>query len=1088
MKKVFISLITVLIVIGIGCVITYWAFQYEPLASERTLLENAAKSEEPEALRSLAQHLMDFSEEKSDILEAESILKELAESGDNAAIEILALAYFNGEPFGERADLAWELALKAKVESIELLKKVALESHPAYPDNLRADALLRAAEAGIAEAQYLLAMKIGDSEGSENEAYIGWLQEAAIQNYPQALYKYAIHKLGKGEVIEKDSKRFPWLLRAAEAGVLEAEQLVVQTYLSDARIDYTEKDIEKLNERGLQLGLKSAKVNHGKILIINGNTEEGVVFLEDAIRGPEDFAELELLVKIYETEPPAGLLSLRKSQLWMYVARGLLENPKEFFQREHPLSVLQKFEARWLSDQFLHKQGFPISRQINTDLLEIDFLDLSPELSNALHAAVPSHDSIFRIAEDLEALGFPLTFTLPFYQLALESNKPEHVLPYARIVFNFGAFEAARNFILNTHADTLALNKLQLETALELAAKYEARYGPEESKARWEAVALISVAGIDQFREEPLFKDSIYALIKNGKVAHTSTLDRFEEQFLEEVEDSPVDVIYRYADRTYKTERDRGRKGSEVAHRALIMLQEAFEKGATKAIESVIQHHYAIGQSGHPRARELTQVAFEAGLPFGYYYRGFLEIFGRDKMNDPLEIANAIDFIREAAEMGYPRARACFQDLNTEFNPRSESPAYFINNIYQSLSQRDASKLKEILRFERLRFGRFYPGRPLEWVNLMKDIDEAYGWKEMIALYSDPSFPLANDLMVIRAREELAELGDADSQYALGLAYYEGNKVLQDKELALNYLRFAAKQRHPEAQKALASLSAVISEETYDQSDRFITLLRPTQDLTSEVFPVTPYTIDDNLIVRLFDKKGKARKFVSNRVGLDKLEPSVSFLADPHDQFDPSMIRIKSFVHITPYVHGNGFGFYTGLSPRYSLEFIPETDYTDLWVCIVNRSSTKSEQKTLWKRVGRVRSGKNEKLTIKDPLYKNRVTRADVYFFESGREIRSSHRNQPPALFPKSSDNSMPSGTLSAKELGDEYPWSAGGNKFSKGEMGVETNSRGFASRAVFTEPSLNNAAGLKALLGLQGVKFEGDQNPFKESNKADYF
>ncbi len=56
--------------------------------------------------------------------------------------------------------------------------------------------------------------------------------------------------------------------------------------------------------------------------------------------------------------------------------------------------------------------------------------------------------------------------------------------------------------------------------------------------------------------------------------------------------------------------------------------------------------------------------------------------------------------------------------------------------------------------------------------------------------------------------KDLAEQGNVDAQYNLGLMYYKGEGVLQDYKEAEKWFRMAAKQGDPIAQSELASMYA----------------------------------------------------------------------------------------------------------------------------------------------------------------------------------------------------------------------------------------------------------------------------------------
>ena len=491
---------------------------------------------------------------------------------------------------------------------------------------------------------------------------------------------------------------------------------------------------------------------------------------------------------------------------------------------------------------------------------------------------------------------------------------------------------------------------------------------------------------------------------------------------------------------------------------------------------------------GHIQAREIAEKAYTEGHPVGIFYKGFLDLFAHDTPEKSRDLEQAIHDMRVAAEEGFSLGLTFFSDLATNFEAPKSSPRFVVDRAYRSILERDASHLEDIIDLERDLSQAFYPKRVLEWVQLAREIDPFVGWQQSYALYSDPEYPLENPLAVTRALEALANLGDSESQYKLGLRYHRGNTVLKDDLLARSYFHMAASQKHAGASKALKSMSAVEAAQTFDQSDTAIALLRASQDLSSEVFPVSPYVIDAKEIVPLFDKSGKEHRFSSGDRRLEKREQSTAFLADRKGQFAEGRLQIRKFLHITPFVAGEGYGFYTGISPRYLVEIKADRSYDNLWVCVVNRSGYNTDQKTLWHKIGKIRAGRTEEITLRDRNYKDSIEVADVYFFEDGVEVLSNHRHQPPALFLAKGDEYLPTGTLSIAELNEAYPWHPSHTKVSMGTMRTQTNDAGFVTSASFAEQPLNDAAALDALLGLQGVDFDGAGNPFLPGRVTNYY
>ncbi|MGB0371819.1 MAG: tetratricopeptide repeat protein [Opitutales bacterium] len=1069
----------------------YWAFQHGPLASERTLLKNAAKSGSPSDKRAFALYLAnpEYQESPDDLNLAHTLLKELADAGDNTSIEILALAYLTGDPFPEDQALGWELAQSAKMENPELAERVALDDASPLPEATRILALEKAADSGNGEAQYMYARHLKETLGVESKKYLAWLQEAAFSEIPQAMVDYAFHGLPEEQSITSDIGRFNWLMRAAEKGYLEAEQKIVGLYLEDDILTSRERGIEKLNAQGLELGLAQAKLHQGKILLIKGQVKEAAEMLEQGITRPDHGDYLKLLITVY-LDKENGDWSPIKAQIWTHVAERMLGAPVMDISNYVALDVIDAFEARWKSLQILNRIGQPVTNGLSPDLLKTDFADLSPYFEERSGTTSPSQDAIFQAAIDLNISGIPHALSYPLFQYAAHSDNLNYAIHYAKVLYEMGDHRSALVYLKPASNPTLETLKYQLSVAHNYAINQEESQGPKQAKAWWELVADLAVLGRERHPAEFVFEKTIQILIDESKVTHTEKLDAFEASYLEHHTDPPAELLFRVAERKYSDALLRGTSQKRASGAVLPLYQQAVDKGHASALARLIEcyHHQGEHNSGHLRARELTATALEADQPVGLFFSGYLDLFGYDRIGNPRDLAFAVERMREAAEAGLDLAKAYFIDLSPSFDVTRGSERYSVNKIYQSIAERDADQLAEALRARISHAGLNPPGRLVDWINLIKDIDEATGWREAISLYSNSDFPLSDPLMIIRANEALADLGDAEAQYELGLAYYEGINVLQDKDLALNYLQLAARQDHPEAVRALKSYGTVQTAQSFDQSQNTVTLLRTTQDLTSAVFPVMPYTIDEQVIVPVFESEGKARKFSNKRRRLDKFEPNIAFLADKRGQFAEGMIKIQDFRHLTPFMYGQGYGYFTGVSPRYVLEFSPDRDHRDLWLCVVNRSSNNQEQKTLWKRVGRTRAGKSESVVLRDPLFQSKVYAADVHFFDSGKEVRSTHRSQPPALFSTVDEETLPTGTRSVDAMNTDFPWFGKRTKYPLGEMTIETNQSGFATNAIFTEKLVNHGAGLQALLALQGIDFEGEKNPFSATQSAEYY
>ena len=54
----------------------------------------------------------------------------------------------------------------------------------------------------------------------------------------------------------------------------------------------------------------------------------------------------------------------------------------------------------------------------------------------------------------------------------------------------------------------------------------------------------------------------------------------------------------------------------------------------------------------------------------------------------------------------------------------------------------------------------------------------------------------------------IAEAGNPDAQYAIGYMYYYGQGVVEDREKASHWMKLAARQGQPQAQKALHILNS----------------------------------------------------------------------------------------------------------------------------------------------------------------------------------------------------------------------------------------------------------------------------------------
>ncbi len=92
-----------------------------------------------------------------------------------------------------------------------------------------------AALAGDADAQLSLALHCLRGVGTELDARAGldWLEKAAAQNQPQALYELSLLYLGGRGVEENPEKAVKLLLKSAETGYREAVEVLKNIGMAD---------------------------------------------------------------------------------------------------------------------------------------------------------------------------------------------------------------------------------------------------------------------------------------------------------------------------------------------------------------------------------------------------------------------------------------------------------------------------------------------------------------------------------------------------------------------------------------------------------------------------------------------------------------------------------------------------------------------------------------------------------------------------------------------------------------------------------------------------------------------------------------
>ncbi|EGF93449.1 sel1 repeat family protein [Asticcacaulis biprosthecium C19] len=211
---------------------------------------------------------------------------------------------------------------------------------------------LQAAQKGYAPAQYMAGSDLRHGYGVKKDISLAmpWLLKAAEQGLADAQNDYAkVYFYGEDGIEADPEKAIPWLRRAADQGYLHSQTLLAEAY-------YNATGVDQDTDKGLVLYTKAAEGGHGfaqynlGTIYSNGinvprDDTKAKLWLETAARRNVVEAQLKL-AQLYEDK--ARLNDPVKALTWFLVYAGGegLEAPTEIATLSQDVSAEQVKEAR----------------------------------------------------------------------------------------------------------------------------------------------------------------------------------------------------------------------------------------------------------------------------------------------------------------------------------------------------------------------------------------------------------------------------------------------------------------------------------------------------------------------------------------------------------------------------------------------------------------------------------------------------------------------------------------------------------------------------------------------------------------------
>ncbi|WP_029319291.1 tetratricopeptide repeat protein [Butyrivibrio sp. AE3004] len=224
----------------------YWMNVLNQLSSDEyksTVLKHASELSDDSTI---SEKIIELELNSGDIKRAAEKLEELASKGNPDALYKIATMYLEGEYYEKNLKKAVSLyklsADKGNVEAEYRLGVISEDCNEVELDDC-ISYLKRASDKDHIQAQCRLYSTLYKDDKSKIEA-IGYLKKAAFQNYPPAMYEYAMHLL-YGDEVEKDiESAIRFLQTSADGGDKDAISKLVYLYTTGYEV---ERDEEKAN-------------------------------------------------------------------------------------------------------------------------------------------------------------------------------------------------------------------------------------------------------------------------------------------------------------------------------------------------------------------------------------------------------------------------------------------------------------------------------------------------------------------------------------------------------------------------------------------------------------------------------------------------------------------------------------------------------------------------------------------------------------------------------------------------------------------------------------------------------------------------